>query len=62
MHLESGPPSHYCVTCVIASLESDSPLGIGCKLVYGLALTLVPPLGTEHDAGWHVTSNMAIGV
>jgi hypothetical protein len=31
-------------------------------LVYGLALALVTPLGTEHYVGWHVTSNTARGV
>ena len=53
MHLESGPPGHYCVTSIIAPLEAYCPLGVGGQLVYGLALAFIPPLGSEHNAGRH---------
>ena len=53
MQLEGGISYYDCVSCVVASLEANSPGRLLGKLVYGLALAFITPLGSKHDAGRH---------
>ena len=53
MELEGGIAKYDCVASIVASLEANGPRRMVGYLVYGLALTLITPLGSKYDAGRH---------
>ena len=53
LELEQPPLGDDRVARVVAALVADDEVHPVGEVVDRLALALVPPLGPEHDGGWH---------
>lgn len=53
LQLELFPADHHGVTGVVASVGLDHIVDSGAKQISRLAFSLIAPLGTDDNNGWH---------